>query len=403
MTSMLMSEISSRSSRHRPGVAKYIVEAVVTTAMTEEVEGVSDGRARLSAGGRSSSKAVDAFLVRSLPWLVVVCVAATIVLAIIRHIGDFWNFLAQTCTVFALAFAVLGGIASLRLTKGSYPFWIVASFAMAGLGIMWLCLTDSETVLFLRGIYSLAPIEGDVSSGFFLADVLLSMVLMLFASVGVIATVSAMLGKYMPKLLVSVEFGNGNKKTAASFFMVPDVLDVERVELDPYEDKGDFDVESFLMLAVYTFALGMLVGTMLFLNPVVLETVPEHVLIRVMVLISLFLPAMVVPWQAVKNVGAKVISAAPRPYYLWTGAKRRLFTGFMALGLFFFSFMIAVYYGNSVETMLSYYVQYLVPLITISMIYGFMYANCFARGLSDNIREEFQAQREKSLKKRGRA
>ncbi len=371
--------------------------------MTEDAEGVSDGRARLSAGGRSSSKAVDAFLVRSLPWLVAVCVAVTIVLAVIRHIGDFWNFLAQTCTVFALAFAVLGGIASLRLTKGSYPFWIVASFAMAGLGIMWLCLTDSETVLFLRGIYSLAPIEGDVSSGFFLADVLLSMVLMLFASVGVIATVSAMLGKYMPKLLVSVEFGNGDKRTAASFFMVPDVLDVERVELDPYEDKGDFDVESFLMLAVYTFALGMLVGTMLFLNPVVLETVPEHVLIRVMVLISLFLPAMVVPWQAVKNVGAKVISAAPRPYYLWTGAKRRLFTGFMALGLFFFSFMIAVYYGNSVETMLSYYVQYLVPLITISMIYGFMYANCFARGLSDNIREEFQAQREKSLRKRGKA
>ncbi|MBO4568373.1 MAG: hypothetical protein J5674_00060 [Candidatus Methanomethylophilaceae archaeon] len=372
--------------------------------MTEgaEVEsGVSDGMARYGTGGRSSSEAIDAFLVRVLPWLIAACVATTIVLAVIRHIGDFWNFLSQTCTVFALAFAIVGGIASLRLSKGSYPFWMVASFGMAALAIMWLCLTDSETVLFLRGIYSLAPVGEEEGAGFYLLDVLLSMVLMLFASVGVIATVSAMLGKYMPKLLVSVEFGNGDKRSAAKFFMVPDVLDVERVELDPREDRGDFDVESFLMLAFYTFALGLLVGTMLFLNPVILETVPDHVLIRVMVLISLFLPAMVVPWQAVKDVGAKVISSAPRPYYLWTGAKRRLFTGFMALGLFFFSFVIAVYYGNSVETMLSYYVQYLVPLATVSMIYGFIYANCFAAGLSDNIREEFTVRRERSLRKRG--
>jgi hypothetical protein len=74
---------------------------------------------------------------------------------------------------------------------------------MAALAIMWLCLTDSETVLFLRGIYSLAPVESEVGPGFFLADILMSIAIMLFASIGVIATVSAMLGKYMPKLLVS--------------------------------------------------------------------------------------------------------------------------------------------------------------------------------------------------------
>jgi hypothetical protein len=128
---------------------------------------------------------------------------------------------------------------------------------------------------------------------------------------------------------------------------------------------------------------------MLFLNPIILETVSKDIIIRAMITLTLFLPALVTPWLCIKSVGAKAITVAPRPYYLWKGARKKLFLGFVTLGLFFFSFLISVYYGNTVWTIVSYYLEYLIPAAAITFVTSLVYANYFSKTLRDGVCEDF--------------
>ena len=332
--------------------------------------------------------ATDRRIVRAFPWILAVCVASTVALAILWNKFEFWAFMNQTCVVFALAFAALGVWASARMEKGPLPIRLLAGIMVVAVAVAWIFVTGSDSVLFLKGLESLKDMGEGYHDGWLLAaDLAVTLFVMLAAPIGVLATLSAMLRKYMPGVLLSVETGNGKGKNAAArFFMVPKIIDADRVELVPEEDSG---LGSFLWLTGYSFGLGVLVCSMLFLNPVILETVPDYSITRMMIVLSIFLPAMVVPWLSVKETGARVVSGAPRPYYLWLGARQKLFTGFAALGLFFFSFLVSVYYGNTVETILGYYSDCLVPLAAVSLVSGLSYANCYSKSLRDGICEEF--------------
>jgi len=318
-------------------------------------------------------------------------VIATVVLTLVRGRFEFWGFLSQLCVIFAMAFALIGIWASFYMDKGPFPMWLMVGIAVSALAMAWLFITGSDEVLFLRGLDSLSgTVTTSYSDAFRIADLLFTLFIMLMAPIGILTTICAMLAKYMPGVLLSVETGNKKgKNPAAKFFKVPDIIDVDRVELVPEEDNHEVDYRSFLWLTVYTFALGVLVCSMLFLNPMMLETVPKGLIVRLMIVLSLFLPAMVIPWLCIKSTGARVISRAPRPYYLWIGARKQLFTCFATLGLFFFSFLISIYYGNTIEAIAEYYIEYLVPLAAISLATGMFYSNCFSRSLRDNICHDF--------------
>ncbi|MBR6871844.1 MAG: hypothetical protein IKM91_09595, partial [Candidatus Methanomethylophilaceae archaeon] len=68
--------------------------------------------------------------------------------------------------------------------------------------------------------------------------------------------------------------------------------------------------------------------------------------------------------------------------------------------VFFLTFVISVYYGNTIETILGYYMQFLVPLATVSVVSGLLYANSFARNLRDSIFHRFYVKREKMLEEK---
>ncbi len=337
------------------------------------------------------AKERDATIIRIFPRLVLACVAIAVVLTVLIGNYDFWVFINRLCVIFGLAFAIVGVWASKYMDEGPFPIRIMMGFMIVALMMSWAFITGSSEVLFLRGLdFIKSTMSESFESAFMLADLVFTLFIMLMAPVGILTTISAMLSKYMPGVLLSVETGNSKgKNPAARFLEVPDIIDVDRVELVPEKDNHALDTSSFLWLTGYTFALGFLVCSMLFLNPMMLETVPKDLIVRVMITLSIFLPAMVIPWLCIKSTGARVISGAPRPYYLWKGARHRLFTGFAALGLFFFSFLLSIYYGNTVEEIIGYYVEYLVPLSVISIVTGMFYANCFSRGLRDNIVYDF--------------
>ncbi|MBR6204987.1 MAG: hypothetical protein IKQ60_08125 [Candidatus Methanomethylophilaceae archaeon] len=345
----------------------------------------------------------DRAIVRAFPWFVACCVVVSALLVISR--GDFlpWKILDDICIVFVTAFALLGTWALYRLDSGPFPLWFLVGFVIFAGAVMWFYVTGAGAMVLLRGASSLKPfIPGDVDEIVLFSDMLLTILVLLLSSVGVLTTISAMIRKYLPGAILSIErsAAEGERGPAASFFMVPDVLDVKEVEMDPVPDSHVFDLRSFIELTVYAFSMGVMVCSALFLNPIVLDAVPQYNTIRIMVLLSVFLPALVIPWQAVKSTGARVLSSAPRPYYLWTGAKKRLFTWYAMLGVFFLTFVISVYYGKSIETILGYYMQYLVPLGAIAVVSGLLYANCFARNLRDIVCYRFYSKRQKMLEEK---
>ncbi len=336
----------------------------------------------------------DKTIVRLFPWFLVACIIISLTLII--HNRDYtsaWKIIDDICYGFVIGFTAIGIWSIAYLDSGPFPLWFLAGFVMMTGAIMWFYVTGAGSMLILRGASSLKPfIPGDVEDVTLFIDLLLSIFLLLLSSIGVLTTISAMLRKFMPGVLLSIEKSakKGERGKAADFFMVPGIIDVESVEMEPTVDSHVFDLRSFLELSINVFSLGMVICSILFLNPIVLESVPKYSAIRIMILLSVFLPSLVIPWQSVRSTGAKVLSSAPRPYYLWTGAKTRLFTGSATLGVFFLLFIISVYLGNDVGNILGYYVQYIIPLAAISVLAGLLYANCIAKNLRDSICLRFE-------------
>ncbi len=347
----------------------------------------------------------DITIVKIFKGFLVACVLIS--LALIIHNEDYysaWKIIDDICYGFVLGFTFLGIWSIAYLDRGPFPFWFLTGFIMMTGAIMWFYVTGAGSMLILGGASSLKPfIPGDVGDITLFIDLLLSIFLLLFSSIGVLTTISAMLRKFMPGVLLSIEkcAHKGERGKAADFFMVPDIIDVESVEMEPQIDDHIFDLKSFIELSVNVFTLGMVICSILFLNPIVLDSVPKYSTIRIMMLLSIFLPSLIIPWQSVRSTGAKAISSAPRPYYLWTGARRRLFTGSAMLGVFFLLFIISVYFGNDIGNIIGYYVQYIVPLASISILAGLLYANCISRNLRDSICFRFESKKsafEESLK-----
>ncbi len=311
-------------------------------------------------------------------------------LTVFRQNYDFWMFINRLCFMFAIAFAIVGAWALPYLNKGPFPLWLLAGVTVTALVVAWAFFTGTDDVLYLRGLDAYQNYGAQYLDYFRAVDLLLTLFMMVMAPIGIITTISAMLRKYIPRLLLFVETGtNKGKNPAAKFFEVPDIVDIESVEVDPEDEGHTVDLDSFVWLGTYTFSLGILVCSMLFLNPIILETVPSDVIVRAMITLTLFLPAMVIPWLCIKSTGAKAITVAPRPYYLWKGARKKLFLGFATLSLFFFSFLISVYYGNAVGTIISYYLEYLVPATAICLVSALVYANYFSKALRDGICNDF--------------
>ena len=112
--------------------------------------------------------------------------------------------------------------------------------------------------------------------------------------------------------------------------------------------------------------------------------------IVVVTVLAMFVPVLVVPWQLVEDLGAKVRSDAPRDYYLYVGAKKRLFSTFAALGVFMMMFVLSLYFGNDVLDILKNYLYYLIPLVFTSAMYAFIYSNNFHEAMKLTIQARFE-------------
>ena len=335
----------------------------------------------------------DQLLIKIFPYFVVACLIIW-VCGMLYVEFSFSNLVEVLCLVFVTCFAVLGVPCLIMMDRGVFNNWAVFIFAVLMAGMMWLSGIFMGEVYFAEAIFDMMGVLGiylDDISQFFLGFGA-TIAIVYFTSIGVLSVISAYMRQYMSRVFLSIQSraGTGRRGKAEKFFMVPDIIDVEEVVLEPERDSHRFHFSSAFTLWIYLFMLGILISSYIFVNPLLIEELGEYTMLAVTLMLSMFTPALVLPWIIVKSVGAKIRSSAPRDYYLWIGARSRLFTTFMALGVFMMMFVLSVYLGTNAADIVMNYVSFLVPLFATSAVYAALDVNNFETSVCEQICEEFE-------------
>ncbi len=310
-----------------------------------------------------------------------ICILFWLILTFYRGDYSFSTVVIYLCFSFVLCFTILGLCVFRRIGHGPLPDWAlgVNAFAFAIVMVLygensgnlnfldifremldWLNLTLDDPLLLILAIFGVA-------------------VAILFATIGVMYIISAYLRRYLPSLFVLLlkDSYNGVRGPVESFFMVPDFVDVKDVVLEPEIDFHKYDAEISFDVWLYIMIMGVLISSYLFINPLFLETISSENMLAIMFMLAIFVPALIFPWMVVKDIKAQAITDAPRPYYLWNGAKRRLFSSFLTLGAFMMLLLLSLYYGYSIIDIVVRYLYLLVPLGSVAFTYSVLYTNNF--------------------------
>lgn len=322
-------------------------------------------------------------LLRAFPFFVAACLAIWICSIIYIDSFKLVKMIELLCLSFTFCFAVLGVPCALHLPKGVFPFRDLSVFALGLTTLLWIFNYATGEYYYADAIYDILSAVGIHLPDLLNATVgfLGTLAVMLFTSIGVTTVISSYLRRYIPEVIDAMN-AHAERKVrgkAESFFMVPDIIDVHEVVVDPPASKHLFDLKRTMSISTYLFILGLLVSSYLFVNPYFLEVMSWKTMLAITVMLSMFTPALILPWQIFRSIGAKAKSEAHRDYYLWKGAKNRLFTTFTALGVFMMMFLLSVYLGNDAFSIILNYVLFLVPLLLTSIMYGVLYTNNFER------------------------
>ncbi|MDR3205556.1 MAG: hypothetical protein LBT41_00420 [Candidatus Methanoplasma sp.] len=345
-------------------------------------------RAILMAGETVQDR-FDNIIVKVFPAFLAACVVLIVFLT--AYLGNFTfvGVIYSICLGFVLGFAVLGLFCAILSNRGVVnPVYVIA--LIVGLPAM-------VSILFYRFGSLMGPnnflvrffdmFGGDVSLGSLMLSTYSITLMMFLVGYGVVSVIVGYFRTYFYRVLLSLKSPPAGRKNHIPewLFQIPDIIDIERVELEPEEDNGRFNTELFINTAVSLFVLGMVICSYIFLNPVFLRAMPFEEMLFIGVLISLFISPLIIPWSIVKSIGAKVVSSAPRPFYLWKGMRGRLYQGFFAITFFMMLLTASIYFGMDLFRILTTYVGYMIFMGLISVITSFVYVNVYYTGFKEGI------------------
>lgn len=334
-------------------------------------------------------EARDRRILRHFPMFLGICVLIWIVAILYQDDFSLGMLIQLLCLVFCTMFALLGMVCFIFMDSGPFPRSFVLTYGLVASALVWIFMAATDQVLYDLAVKSVLNVLGiEVSSTMlhFFSFVAIFFI-MTFTTCGVLTVVCAYLRNYVVNVLMSIQgrAGTGRRAKAERFFLVPDIIDISSVELEPRIRSHRFDIDSFLSLSAYTFIFGIVISSYVFVNPYFLDAVDWKISLSIMTLLSSFIPCLIIPWQFFKTIGAKVCSDGNRDYFIWNGAKSRLFSSFLALSSFSMMFLLSLYFGNDVLSILSNYLLYLVPLFLVSIMYALMFSNNYNSHLVSSV------------------
>ena len=337
----------------------------------------------------------DRKLIRAVPYVVLVSGILGLILAVSGPI-EIGSLLLRFCAPFVLGFAVLGVYSFINRDPGllgrhvAITVFLLAPFIISIFLILFVTYLMPELMDFL-GKFVIADINKIIT---IFVSVYSFTFVMMFTSHGVISTVVAYFRKYTARIYLSIEqIKNDDTDTMRSkisrwVYDIPNIIDIERIELEPAENDSRFQMGMFSALAFSTFVLGLAISSYIFLNPIFERTMTLEEAVLVTAILTFFVPVLVIPWLITRDTGAKIKSQA-RDYYLWKGMRRRLFEGAFAFMMFLSLFAISMYLGYDLVKASYTYAGYIAITAYISFLYAFVYANYYHKGFREGIIEDF--------------
>ena len=342
----------------------------------------------------------DRMIMKAVPYIVLISVISGALFAVFTRSPEIGIIIVRFFTPFVLGFAALGIYSFIRRDRGSVKGTVVVS-------IFVLIPLAASIVLILFTSYVMPEIM-DVLANWMIqrlgktANILIMVyaltVLMAFTGHGVISTVVAYFRTYTARIYLSIEKirndGNdtGRSKISRWVYDIPDIIDIDRIELEPVSQSG-FPVRMFASMAFSIFALGLCVSSYIFLNPIFQSAMTLEETVIMGVILTFFIPVLVIPWFITKDTGAKIKSQA-KDYYLWKGMKKRLYQGFFTFVMFSSLFIISVYLGYDIVRTYMTYAGYVAITAFLSLLYAFIYTNYYHSGFKEGIIGKFNEMKE---------
>ncbi len=333
---------------------------------------------------------LDYFIIRNFPYFI--CLSVLFIMIIIALTGP--STMAQIfytiCLGFVFGFCILGLFCSLMMDKGVVDFRvdIVVFVTMPFIISLVLYMAGDRFSPSIFMIKFFDIFHGDVSLLSISAAVYTLFIAIFLVCVGVISVMVGYFRSYLHRIFRYIENSRSKntfkKRFTYEFFRIPDIIDVEEVELDPQMDDYKFNRELFFSVFMSLFVLGIVICSYIFLNPLFLSEIPLDEMLIIAVMLSMFLSTLVIPWSIMKSVGVHVKSRA-RPYYLWKGMKSRLYQGFFALAFIMMILMLSAYLGMDFSRIAVTYIGYVLFMGLISAFTAFIYVNHFYKGFKNGI------------------
>ncbi|MGN0098975.1 MAG: hypothetical protein ACI38Y_06595 [Candidatus Methanomethylophilaceae archaeon] len=335
----------------------------------------------------------DAPVQKYFPYFLIVCIVIWLISCIVTGADSFGEVIRMLCLIFVVGFAVLGLVGYRHVPSGQFPRWVLFQIALIIACIQWFIGDITGSKIYDGVIVDFLSFFGIEIGGIALkvASLLTIFMFTLFTTVGVLTVTVSYLRVYLLKVFKTMQSHtvDGTRGKAESFFAVPEIIDVTEVKVGPVPDENSFDNRSMFYLFMYAVVLGALISSYLFVNPYFLQSMSQRTMLTIMVMLTMFVPVLIIPWMSVKHMNARVASDAPREYRLWEGAKSKLFYTFSGLGVFMMMFIISLYFGFSLWDIIDNYLDFLIPLVLTSAMYAFVYANNFSYVLMEHVCNEF--------------
>ena len=339
----------------------------------------------------------DRVIMKAVPYIVLASFISGLILAVFSGAAEIGMALLRFCSPFVFGFALLGAYSFMKRDKGTVgSLVIIFVFVVVPLAAsLILVLFTSYVMPEIMDIFADWMISKTDKAVTIFAVVYSLSVLMTFTGHGVISTVVAYFRKYTARIYLSIEkikndgTDSGRNKISRWVYDIPDIIDIERIELEPVRDDGRFPVKMFASMAFSIFALGLCVSSYIFVNPIFQSTLTLGETVIMGVILTFFIPVLVIPWFITMDVGAKIKSQA-KDYYLWKGMRRRLYQGFFSFALLSSMFVISMYLGYDLERTLLTYAGYVAITAFLSLLYAFIYADYYHKGFKKGIIDQFE-------------
>jgi len=340
---------------------------------------------------------LDSHIRAALLLIVPVCLLLSLILVITNPPETMGILLIQLCIPYVPAFCILGFYVMIRMNHNQRKSnrkviaWSVGLLVLASILVLL-------QHLYLRPItqVTLFPLTGEIFTdlGLILIQLAFAYGVVVTAGFGVLGVIVAYFRYYMVRILHSLEHvrndgtDRGRMKGNIWVFDIPSIIDVQGVELEPIYAQGGFPRESFRSMVLAMLIFSLILVSYIFLNPFFLLEIDAWEMVIVGMIITFFVPVFVIPWTITRDLGAKIKNQA-RDYYIWKGMKRRLYQGFMALGVVFLLVGLVFYLVDDLISLAYIYMGYTIFSICLSMIYTFIYYNYFQRDFRDDIVQQF--------------